>query len=137
MSGLEDVLLNLETAAVSSPPPVSREDATKRFVELAPTFFGHRLVARSDAVKLVTQKEENSQNDLGNDIGHYQALLERCKEQERRHKEELEESLESIRELRRVYMYGLETVSELQDLSEAPDALLPGNFVRPQGRSES
>lgn len=36
---------------------------------------------------------------------------------------------ESISNLREVYFYGLQTVSELQDLQHAPDAILPGNFV--------
>ena len=34
----------------------------------------------------------------------------------------------SIHELRKVYLYGLQTVSKLQDLRDAPDAILPGNF---------
>lgn len=36
--------------------------------------------------------------------------------------------VESIHELRQVYLYGLQTVSKLQDLRDAPDAILPGNF---------
>lgn len=37
----------------------------------------------------------------------------------------------SIQELRNVYLHGLQTVSELQDLQDAPDAILPGNFIAP------
>ena len=36
--------------------------------------------------------------------------------------------IQPILELRKVYLYGLQTVSELQDLRDAPDAILPGNF---------
>jgi hypothetical protein len=36
--------------------------------------------------------------------------------------------IQSIQELRKVYLYGLQTVSKLQDLRDAPDAILPGNF---------
>jgi hypothetical protein len=39
-----------------------------------------------------------------------------------------ENIVESIRELRNVYLHGLQTVSKLQDLRDAPDAILPGNF---------
>jgi hypothetical protein len=43
--------------------------------------------------------------------------------------------LRSIEELRRVYLYGLQTVSKLQDLRDAPDAILPGNFCDNQNFS--
>lgn len=36
--------------------------------------------------------------------------------------------INSVHELRKVYLYGLQTVSKLQDLRDAPDAILPGNF---------
>ena len=36
--------------------------------------------------------------------------------------------IQSIQELRKVYLFGLQTVSKLQDLRDAPDAILPGNF---------
>ena len=36
--------------------------------------------------------------------------------------------IQSIQELRKVYLFGLLTVSKLQDLRDAPDAILPGNF---------
>jgi hypothetical protein len=36
--------------------------------------------------------------------------------------------IESVQVLRNVYLYGLQTVSNLQDLRDAPDAILPGNF---------
>jgi hypothetical protein len=41
----------------------------------------------------------------------------------------------SLQELRNVYLYGLQTVSELQDLQDAPDAILPGNFIVPSERA--
>lgn len=36
-----------------------------------------------------------------------------------------------VQEMRRLYLYGLQYVSELQDLQKAPDAILPGNFIEP------
>jgi hypothetical protein len=45
----------------------------------------------------------------------------------------LQQSMESIRELRRVYLYGLYKVSKLQDLREVPDAIMPGNFFSYSG----
>lgn len=40
-------------------------------------------------------------------------------------------AIASIRELRNIYLHGLQTVSALQDLQDAPDAILPGNFIAP------
>lgn len=45
------------------------------------------------------------------------------------HSSNLSDVALKIQELRRVYTYGLQQVSELQDLQKAPDAILPGNFV--------
>jgi hypothetical protein len=38
------------------------------------------------------------------------------------------EPIEQIRELQKMYLYGLKKVSELEDLDKAPDAILFGNF---------
>ena len=34
-----------------------------------------------------------------------------------------------MREVRRMHLHGLSKISILQDLREAPDAIMPGNFV--------
>jgi hypothetical protein len=59
----------------------------------------------------------------------YQNKIDRCKQEDRKHKEETAKQLEAVKELRGVYLFGLQKVSKLQDLREAPDAILPGNFV--------
>jgi hypothetical protein len=38
-------------------------------------------------------------------------------------------SIQQMRDLSAVYLFGLEQVGALQDLRQAPDAILPGNFV--------
>jgi hypothetical protein len=38
-------------------------------------------------------------------------------------------SVQQMRDLAAVYLFGLERVGALQDLRQAPDAILPGNFV--------
>jgi hypothetical protein len=38
-------------------------------------------------------------------------------------------SVQQMRDLASVYLFGLERVGALQDLRQAPDAILPGNFV--------
>lgn len=37
-------------------------------------------------------------------------------------------TIESIREVRKEYLFGLLQISQLQDLEKAPDAIMPGNF---------
>jgi len=63
------------------------------------------------------------------EVDYYQNMLHQCEEDDKKNKMEAANSLESIRELRRVYMFGLIKISKLQDLREAPDAIMPGNFV--------
>jgi hypothetical protein len=41
-------------------------------------------------------------------------------------------SVQQMRDLAAVYLFGLERVGALQDLRQAPDAILPGNFVEQQ-----
>jgi hypothetical protein len=61
-------------------------------------------------------------------LNRYRRLKEECCADEAHSREFHEESVRKIRELRAVYLHGLQTVSELQNLREAPDAILPGNF---------
>jgi hypothetical protein len=61
-------------------------------------------------------------------LSRYLRLKEECCADEAHSRKFHEESVRKIRELRAVYLHGLQTVSELQNLREAPDAILPGNF---------
>ena len=63
------------------------------------------------------------------EIDHYKKLMDQCRQEDEKNKQENGKKIEAIRELRRVYLFGLLKVSKLQDLREAPDAILPGNFV--------
>jgi len=63
-------------------------------------------------------------------LAYYKNMLEAAVREDRQQREDFETSYrKKLRELRKVYLYGLGRVSTLQDLREAPDAILPGNFV--------
>jgi hypothetical protein len=59
---------------------------------------------------------------------YYKQILETCKEEERRQTEFGNEMKSKIKGIQSLYLYGLTRVRALQDLREAPDAILPGNF---------
>ena len=63
-------------------------------------------------------------------IEYYKRKLDQCTKENEQFKQETTKKMESIRELRRIYLFGLQKVSKLQDLREAPDAIMPGNFVQ-------
>jgi hypothetical protein len=58
----------------------------------------------------------------------YRRLRDGCRADLEKSRSFHAESVRKIRELRQVYLHGLRTVSDLQNLREAPDAILPGNF---------
>jgi hypothetical protein len=58
----------------------------------------------------------------------YRRLRDECRADLEKSRSFHEESIRKIRELREVYLHGLRTVADLQNLREAPDAILPGNF---------
>ena len=64
------------------------------------------------------------------EIESYKRKLDQCTREDEQCKQETTKKMESIRELRRIYLFGLQKVSKLQDLREAPDAIMPGNFVQ-------
>ena len=63
------------------------------------------------------------------EIDYYQKMMDQCRKEDEMNKKENTKKIEAMRELRRVYLFGLLKVSKLQDLREAPDAIMPGNFV--------
>ena len=80
-------------------------------------------------------KEEPS---LRSSLAYYRDMLEKCRREEREHRDFcLQSQIKKMEDLRSVYLYGLSKVSGLQDLREAPDAILPGNFVQNSASEES
>ena len=143
-SALDEVLGNLEATVAASARSASlkleRAGAKKRFIELAAPLLDaapkRRCLETAHApsgVEDETSKPKGettppkSQVDVA---AFYQNMIDQCEMEDKKFKEEGAKSLESVRELRRVYLYGLQKVSKLQDLREAPDALMPGNFVK-------
>ena len=47
-----------------------------------------------------------------------------------------QEFMEKMKGLRSLYLHGLQRVSQLQDLRDAPDAILPGNHIVPATAGE-
>lgn len=133
MSGLHDILLDLEAAA--EPKAFPRLGAEKkRFAELAaPLLFERKrrrlesLLSAEIQLEEVGIKEAKAVGSL--DLALYLNKINECEKGICTHKEETDKTCESVKELRRVYLYGLQKVSKLQDLREAPDAIMPGNFV--------
>jgi len=137
---MDDVLCNLQaTVAASSKSATAkleRVGAKKRFVELAAPLLGKRRRMETTSYAATVLNEEaakkdsvSSRNLNGVDIAYYQNMIDLCNKEDQKHKEAAAKSVESVREVRRVFLYGLQKVSKLQDITSAPDALMPGNFV--------
>jgi hypothetical protein len=58
----------------------------------------------------------------------YTRMREECLRDESRRLAFHRRQMQKIRDVRDVYLFGLQKVSALQDLRDAPDAILPGNF---------
>jgi hypothetical protein len=75
-------------------------------------------------------KTTPSSSPIQDDLERYQSLLQ----QQDQHLDKIKKTRKRIRtqqaELWNVYQYGLQQIGNLQDLSQAPDAILPGNFCQ-------
>jgi hypothetical protein len=103
----------------------SREDCLQRFIELAPSIILSKTTTSS-----VIAKTNEDQNALlhQTDVARYEeCLLSEQKECEGIDKTRQEIYRQQV-ELWGVYKYGLEQIASLNDLGDAPDAILPGNF---------
>lgn len=135
MNGLHDVLLKLRSAAAEAEATSeykdgrSRANAAKRFADLAPLLFAPSKRQRLAIVSPLSDANHGVISESTTDVALYQNMMDQCNEQDLYYKEEAATSLEFVKELRRVYLFGLQKVSNLQDLREAPDAIMPGNFV--------
>jgi hypothetical protein len=125
---LRRILRNLETE--SSAPTVAvatgtdeiecdiKSYAKKKFVELAPLLLERKRkfpeACSGDQVSLDVRRLDSVNNKNDDAIATATVGIK---------------IVQSIQELRNVYMYGLQKVSKLQDLQDAPDAILPGNFI--------
>lgn len=142
-SALDDALCKLKATVAASTKSASlkldRVGRKKRFIELAAPILdvsskrcrweptsAHQ--SAGDATKQEKAEKETT-TDLRVDVEYYQNLIDQCEKEDQKQREEGAKSLESVRELRRVYLYGLQKISKLQDLREAPDAIMPGNFM--------
>jgi hypothetical protein len=72
------------------------------------------------------QEETNGTDDRS--YNRYHRMREECQREESQHLMFHREQLQKFNDVRAVYLFGLQKVSALQDLREAPDAILPGNF---------
>jgi len=92
--------------------------------------------SKDDEQEGKTEQKLSSKNADAVDFCYYQTMIDQCEKEDEKNKKEAAKSLEAIRELRRVYMFGLLKISKLQDLREAPDAIMPGNFVERQSTEQ-
>lgn len=58
----------------------------------------------------------------------YKKALDQCEREKEDKQKEFDAFKGKMDELHAVYLFGLKSVSSLQDLRDAPDAILPGNF---------
>jgi hypothetical protein len=118
---LSDVLLRKARATTTNPLKRRRPDDPILNVEAG------REASETSAAAAAAGGE-----DVGDEreqrLNRYRRLKAECCAEEAHSRKFHEESVRKIRELRAVYLHGLQTVSELQNLREAPDAILPGNF---------
>lgn len=85
--------------------------------------------------------EEKNDKETGDDfvstLKKYKEALDNCRRDTDKKQEDFETFKGKIDELHAVYLYGLKSVSSLQDLRYAPDAILPGNFPKEDEESSS
>jgi hypothetical protein len=117
MSSISDILQKLRDSVPSASPhsETYRQDSKKRLSEAL-------------SVTLTRPKRRRFMAD----DEYYSKLmdrLDRIRKEDVEQKEHAAKDIESVRKLRRVYLYGLQKISKLQDLREAPDAIMPGNFI--------
>lgn len=106
-----------ESATAAAAPDEQKE----RFVKLAST------VLYTDSSKL-SETTETQKDFVAQDIQRYQDLLTQETEALEKVKAARKRVHQEQAEIWGVYKYGLRTIMGLNDLSEAPDAILPGNF---------
>lgn len=125
MSGLDTMLSKLCDA--SSAASCKQGTGKKRFMELAPLLMSRKRVCGQRLKNLSTnpEPEEPTPDPTANDRQRYLAMAEKCKTETKEEEQIARERLEKIKELRSVYLYGLETVAKLQDLNDAPDNYIP------------
>jgi hypothetical protein len=114
MSSISDVLQKLRDSATQY-PEIHHQNSRKRLIE-------------SLSATLTRPKRRRFETDHE----YYSTLtdrLDRIRKEDVEQKENVAKDIESVRKLRNVYMYGLQKISKLQDLREAPDAIMPGNFI--------
>lgn len=58
----------------------------------------------------------------------YKAATEQCKQDMEKKQNEFHDFKQKVENLKAAYLYGLQKVSALKDLQDAPDAILFGNF---------
>jgi hypothetical protein len=117
MSSISNILQKLRDSVPSASPhsETYRQDSKKRLSEAL-------------SVTLTRPKRRR----LEADDEYYSKLrdrLDRIRKEDAEQKEHAAKDIESVRKLRLVYLYGLQKISKLQDLREAPDAIMPGNFI--------
>ena len=137
----------LETLQVFSNRSTKRQkldnDPVEHFVELAPTLL-HSSASNSDRKrnddsenqkkskydydKTHTKKDSCKSDEWQGDVERYQKRLEREREEMEAIARTREELKKEQVELWGVYKYGLKQIIGLNDLGDAPDAILPGNF---------
>jgi hypothetical protein len=124
---LRRILRNLETessaptlAVATGTDEIERDIkacAKKRFIELAPLLLERKRkfpeAFSGDPLSLDVRRLDSVNNKNDDAIATATVGIK---------------IVQSIQELRNVYMYGLQKVSKLQDLQDAPDAILSGNF---------
>lgn len=111
----------------------------ERFLQLRKSMEGNGFVAvkkrklsphENDQVALKVQHNDGVERSLEDTLQTYKTALEKCQQEEKEKQSEFEDFKGKIDSLRSVYLFGLKSVANLQDLRDAPDAILPGNFPK-------
>jgi hypothetical protein len=88
------------------------------------------ILSKTSSSSVAVAKTNDDQNSKlhQNDVARY----EQCLQSEQKEREGIAKTRQEIYrqqvELWGVYKYGLEQIASLNDLGDAPDAILPGNF---------
>lgn len=147
---LHDRLLELQKELRTRRESVGGEKRTASlaFAHLTPLVLQGRRKRNSEANDKEVKRlkcgnsedaSPNEDDDTGNvdhdhvgplvsSLDYYKGLLEKVKADEQKQVQNADMITKKVKEVRSVYLFGLQKVSNLQNLASAPDAFLPGNF---------
>lgn len=121
---IHKILLDLRNDAVAETKPgkAKRRTSVKSWGFTAATVDSTRR-ALSKAGKGLNDHDTQSGS-----LAYFETSRKMCMEDIQNRQKEHQATRQRLQELRATYLFGLNQISTLEDLRDAPDAIMPGNF---------